>query len=61
MSHVGHRCGIHAAVLLAVISRIQENKEVPEIEQRASAGAALGYVVRPHQSLPPIENTMAVA
>ena len=31
--------------LLAVISRVQENDEVPEIEQRASAGAALGYVV----------------
>jgi nitroreductase len=28
-----------------VISRLQENDEVPEIEQRASAGAALGYVV----------------
>jgi hypothetical protein len=28
-----------------VISRVQENDEVPEIEQRASAGAALGYVV----------------
>lgn len=35
----------HAPVLLAVISRLQENDEVPEIEQRASAGAALGYVV----------------
>jgi nitroreductase len=32
-------------MLLAVISRVQENAEVPEIEQRASAGAALGYVV----------------
>lgn len=36
---------LHAPVLLAVISRLQENAEVPEIEQRASAGAALGYVV----------------
>ncbi|WP_114188442.1 nitroreductase family protein [Microvirga aerophila] len=36
---------LHAPVLLAVISRVQENMEVPEIEQRASAGAALGYVV----------------
>jgi nitroreductase len=36
---------LHAPVLLAVISRLQENDEVPEIEQRASAGAALGYVV----------------
>jgi nitroreductase len=36
---------LHAPVLLAVISRVQENDEVPEIEQRASAGAALGYVV----------------
>ena len=35
----------HAPVLLAVISRLQGNDEVPEIEQRASAGAALGYVV----------------
>ncbi|MBJ6128142.1 nitroreductase family protein [Microvirga splendida] len=35
----------HAPMLLAVISRVQENMEVPEIEQRASAGAALGYVV----------------
>ena len=35
----------HAPVLLAVISRVQENAAVPEIEQRASAGAALGYVV----------------
>jgi hypothetical protein len=35
----------HAPVLLAVISRLQENDEVPEIEQRASVGAALGYVV----------------
>ncbi|EIM30297.1 nitroreductase family protein [Microvirga lotononidis] len=35
----------HAPVLLAVISRLQESDEVPEIEQRASAGAALGYVV----------------
>ena len=35
----------HAPVLLAVISRVQENDEVPEIEQRASAGAALGYVL----------------
>jgi nitroreductase len=35
----------HAPVLLAVISRVQENAEVPEIEQRASAGAAVGYVV----------------
>jgi nitroreductase len=35
----------HAPVLLAVISRVQENTEVPEIEQRASAGAAVGYVV----------------
>jgi nitroreductase len=35
----------HAPVLLAVISRVQENDAVPEIEQRASAGAALGYVV----------------
>jgi nitroreductase len=36
---------LHAPVLLAVISRLQQNDEVPEIEQRASAGAALGYVV----------------
>ena len=36
---------LHAPTLLAVISRVQENDEVPEIEQRASAGAALGYVV----------------
>jgi len=36
---------LHAPTLLAVISRVQENAEVPEIEQRASAGAALGYVV----------------
>jgi nitroreductase len=36
---------LHAPALLAVISRLQENDEVPEIEQRASAGAALGYVV----------------
>jgi nitroreductase len=36
---------LHAPVLLAVISRVQDNAEVPEIEQRASAGAALGYVV----------------
>jgi nitroreductase len=28
-----------------VISRVQENDAVPEIEQRASAGAALGYVL----------------
>jgi nitroreductase len=35
----------HAPVLLAVISRVQESDEVPEIEQRASVGAALGYVV----------------
>lgn len=35
----------HAPVLLAVISRLQKSDEVPEIEQRASAGAALGYVV----------------
>lgn len=34
-----------APVLLAVISRLQENDEVSEIEQRASAGAALGYMV----------------
>jgi nitroreductase len=36
---------LHAPTLLAVISRVQENDEVSEIEQRASAGAALGYVV----------------
>jgi nitroreductase len=36
---------LHAPVLLAAISRLQESDEVPEIEQRASAGAALGYVV----------------
>jgi nitroreductase len=36
---------LHAPTLLAVISRVQERDEVPEIEQRASAGAALGYVV----------------
>jgi nitroreductase len=36
---------LHAPTLLAVISRVQANDEVPEIEQRASAGAALGYVV----------------
>jgi nitroreductase len=30
---------------VAVISRLQKSDEVPEIEQRASAGAALGYVV----------------
>jgi nitroreductase len=36
---------LHAPTLLAVISRVQENAEVPEIEQRASAGAALGYIV----------------
>jgi nitroreductase len=36
---------LHAPVLLAVISRLQANDEVPEIEQRASAGAALGYAV----------------
>lgn len=35
----------HAPILLAVISRVQENDAVPEIEQRASAGAALGYAV----------------
>jgi nitroreductase len=35
----------HAPVLLAVIARLQENGEVPAIEQRASAGAALGYVL----------------
>ncbi len=35
----------HAPVLLAVVSRVQENDDVPEIEQRASAGAALGYVL----------------
>jgi hypothetical protein len=35
----------HAPVLVAVISRLQKSDEVPEIEQRASAGAALGYVV----------------
>ncbi|KAB0264387.1 nitroreductase family protein [Microvirga brassicacearum] len=35
----------HAPVLLAVISRVQANDTVPEIEQRASAGAALGYVL----------------
>jgi len=34
---------LHAPALLAAISRVQENDEVPEIEQRASAGAALGY------------------
>jgi nitroreductase len=36
---------LHAPTLLAVISRVQESDEVPEIEQRASAGAALGYMV----------------
>jgi len=36
---------LHAPTLLAVISRVQENDEVPEIEQRASAGAAIGYVI----------------
>jgi len=36
---------LHAPTLLAVISRVQENDEVPEIEQRAAVGAALGYVV----------------
>jgi nitroreductase len=36
---------LHAPTLLAVISRVQENDEVPEIEQRASVGAALGYVI----------------
>jgi nitroreductase len=35
----------HAPVLLAVISRVQESDAVPVIEQRASAGAALGYVL----------------
>jgi len=35
----------HAPVLLAVISRVQESNTVPEIEQHASAGAALGYVL----------------
>ena len=35
----------HAPVLLALISRVQENDVVPEIEQRASSGAALGYVL----------------
>jgi nitroreductase len=35
----------HAPILLAVISRVQENDAVPAIEQRASAGAALGYVL----------------
>ena len=35
----------HAPVLLAVISRVQENEAVPRIEQRASAGAALGYLL----------------
>jgi nitroreductase len=35
----------YAPVPLAVISRLQENDEVPKIEQRASAGAALGYAV----------------
>ena len=34
-----------APILPAVISRVQENDAVPEIEQRASAGAALGYAV----------------
>jgi nitroreductase len=36
---------LHSPILLAMISRVQENVEVPEIEQRAAAGAALGYVV----------------
>ncbi|WP_315975089.1 nitroreductase family protein [Microvirga yunnanensis] len=36
---------LHAPVLLAVVSRLQANDEVPEIEQRASAGAALGGTV----------------
>ncbi len=36
---------LHAPTLLAVISRVQERDEVPEIEQRASAGAALGYLL----------------
>jgi hypothetical protein len=36
---------LHAPVLLAVISRVQAADEVPEIEQRASAGAAQGYAV----------------
>ena len=35
----------HAPALLAVISRFQENDAVPVIEQRASAGAALGYIL----------------
>lgn len=35
----------HAPMLLAVISRVQESDEVPAIEQRASAGAALGYIL----------------
>jgi nitroreductase len=35
----------HAPVLLTVISQVQENEAVPWIEQRASAGAALGYVL----------------
>jgi nitroreductase len=35
----------HAPVLLGVISRVQKHDAVPEIEQRASVGAALGYVL----------------
>jgi hypothetical protein len=40
---IGGEKALHVPVLLAVISRLQVNDEVPEIEQRASAGAALGY------------------
>lgn len=35
----------HAPVLLAVILRVQQNDAVPAIEQHASAGAALGYLL----------------
>ena len=35
----------HAPVLLAVIARVQTHELVPMIEQHASAGAALGYLL----------------
>ena len=35
----------HAPVVLAIVSRVQDNEAVPVIEQRASAGAALGYIL----------------
>jgi nitroreductase len=35
----------HAPVLLTLVSRVGEHDAVPVIEQRASAGAALGYTL----------------